>query len=182
MCLRLHELRVPAPPALRDPHDPATNVGATSSELDEGSLTVDLYLPILGVKMRMNGFSFGLIGAPVCSGDTSQISLVNTTALHQGKGRLGSGYFFEIFGDYSIPGISDISGSTEADLSLFWKINKLHAKGEMDGTGIDNQSGSTQFADTFNTIYDRWLFVVGANINYSLPLSGLANYTTWWPW
>jgi hypothetical protein len=165
--------------ALRDPHSPATNVGATSNELDEGSLTVDLYLPIIGLKMRMNGFSLGVLGAPVCSGETSQISLVNTTALHQGKGGLGSGYLLEIFGDYGVSGISDISGATEADLSLFWKINKLYAKGEMDGTGINNQSGSMQSSDTFTTIYDRWLFVVGAQINYTLPLTGLSNYVRW---
>ena len=132
--------------------------------------------------MQMNGMSFGVIGFPIFYGDSSQVSLVNTTMLLQGEGHMDSGYFFEIFGDYSILGTSPTSKGKEADFLLFWKINKIYAKGSLDGTGIVNTTGAIQSMDTFTTIFDRWMFVFGAQVDYTLPLSNLANYVRYGSW
>ena len=134
---------------------------------DTAFVTVNSYIPLVGLLSKRGRLTFGVVGFPFVFGDVEHkenYSLGQTFV--RITGGFNSGYFFELFGEYGLP-MPGFTGSSEFDLSLFGKYNAMEAKS-------DAKIAVTGFADeTWDFVFRRQLFVVGAKATLNFNLAGI---------
>jgi hypothetical protein len=133
---------------------------------DTADLTVNAYLPLLGIVSSWNGFSFGVLGFPGAYGDVTTHETRGPTTRITETGAYSGGHFVEIFTDWSVPAFSIVPGQVDGGASLFIKFNSLRASGVVTYSG----SGGVGSRDT-PFAFQRNLLSTGiqAFITFSLP-------------
>lgn len=143
---------------------------AVSGTADTGAITVNSYMPVVGLLASYSGFKLGVVGTPWFPGDFKFGESRNgggSARFDSGKGKLDRGTFAEIFSDYAIT--DNAVGEGDVSLSLFGKVRFLEAYSNTKLTRTGNFSAS----DTFDFKLRRTMYVVGGNISINFRLSNL---------
>jgi hypothetical protein len=142
---------------------------------DTGDLTVNSYLPLVGLVTNQGRFTFGVLGFPVTFGDAEYHESTLGRPRRLGRitehGNFNNGYFLEFFSDMAIA-VGPIANNTvDASASLFAKLSFLDARGTASWQRdvLDPLAYNPQFS------FRRSIFVIGAEttIQFSIPSMGL---------
>jgi hypothetical protein len=150
---------------------PVNEFNIVHSPTDPAFLTVNGYLPFVGLLATYRGLNFGVIGIPTFIGEVEHRETIDQIDFLIAKADFNKGYFLEIFGDYTMPMPGSLVSGQEVDLSLFGKCTFLeaHATPNMEWW---------QFGALFDEglcgfrLY-RNLFFVGAKATWNFNLAGL---------
>jgi hypothetical protein len=142
---------------------------SSHNSTDTAALTVNGYLPLIGIVSSVGGFSFGAMGFPVALGDVEVTASQNRfgTLVFRESGHFDSGYFLEIFTELNLPNPGFALAGTDGSVSLFAKLSFYEATDNI----TFSVSGSFSQTDNTDFAFRRTLFVAGgkASINFSLP-------------
>jgi hypothetical protein len=143
------------------------------SETDTASLTLNGYVPLIGVAASASRITLGALGFPRFYGDFKYAENRNgggIQRLDKGSGRMNGGYMVEAFAEYSHPVIR-MGEHVSGNFSIFGQFNTVEAESV---TQFSRTGGIFQ-NDTFNFTFRRNIFVVGGKIaiNFTVPLSWL---------
>ena len=143
-----------------------------SASTDTADLTLNSYLPLLGIVSTQGGITVGAMGFPVLRGDMEVHESRNLFAsnLISESSNFGEGYFVEVFTEYSTPiGLIAHTGF-DGSASLFLKYNRLKAIGTNTVTQKFSGGGGA-FEREIPFSFRRDLLVLGiqATINFSIP-------------
>jgi hypothetical protein len=145
-----------------------TVAGLGITDSDTADLTVNGYLPFVGMIAKARNFTVGALGFPLAVGEVLYHENFSSGSRLTGYGAFNNGYFFEVFGEYDLT-FSVVSG-LDGNLSAFLKLTTLHATAtpdlELPGTG------NREFDFTF----DRNLFVIGAKANINFDLEQIVSF------
>ena len=124
-------------------------------------LTVNGFVPLVGLVTEYQGLSFGAVGFPFMPG-TMDIEDPDLKA----NGTFDNGYYVEIFTEYVAP-MFDMGGDLTAAVSFFGKINIMGGASAM--TFTDNNNVDPD--EIFDVSVGRTLFLVGvkADFKFNLP-------------
>jgi len=146
----------------KNPKDSNGGLGATV--LDEADVSVNGYVPFIGVMTSMRGLTVGAVGIPTTLGTVEHRETIGALRL-KGKGDLDGGYFAEVFLDYSTPTF-EMPGLS-AGISVFCKASWLRTT-----TDLKLEELSTPIApQEYDFALQRNLFFVGgkATFDFTLP-------------
>jgi len=143
------------------------------SETDTANLTLNGYVPIIGVAASALRFTIGALGFPRYYGDFEHAETRNgggLTRLDKGSGTMNGGYMVEAFVEYCHPVIR-MGEHVSGNFSIFGQFNAAEAE----STAQFTRKGDTLQSDTFDFTFRRNLYVVGGKIavNFTAPLSWL---------
>lgn len=141
-----------------DFHDPEDATFATSRPSDEADVTIQGYLPFVGMMavhdVNPSYVRAGLIGFPVVLGHVDyKQTFGGIPARLEGSGDFNAGYFVEAFAEYS----RTVSSAT---VGVFARWSMIHAEADadLDATGFGS--------DTFRFTMDRRVWILGGSIGY----------------
>lgn len=143
---------------------------AVAAPTDTGALTINAYVPLVGVATYLRGLTMGMVGFPWVPGDFRYAETRNNAGLRfdSGSGNFKRAWFVEFFTDYRLPMSTLVSlpGAADANLSLFGKFNYMEVKNSFT---LTRQPAAV--SDVFDFAFYRTLFVVGAqaNLNFNMP-------------
>jgi hypothetical protein len=153
--------------------DPDNFVGALGLSSDRGDITINCYVPFIGVQMDQGSLvgsrlMFRIIGFPWLGGDVKyhdsigNFVIIEQDRIELSKG-LGKGYFLEVFAEYVRP----VFGSGQ--IGVFARWNMLHGNGER--IGITDVLGGFPLTGRYQFAFDRQSWTLGGNIrlNFNLP-------------
>jgi hypothetical protein len=137
---------------------------------DSADVTINGYVPFIGLLTTYRGLNVGAVGIPTTIGEVVHNESLNGMATLglEVKGTFTGGYFFEMFADYALPIPGGMGPGIDADLSLFGKLSLLevHAIPTVTWT-----PGPTQDEADFSL--HRNLFVLGAKATLKFNLAGI---------
>jgi hypothetical protein len=136
---------------------------------DTGDVTINGYVPFVGIMTKRGGFTIGAVGIPTTVGTVEhKESVLGSTNRLVVTGDLSGGYFAEIFAEYGIPAY-DAMG-VMADFSIFCKVSWLHATSTVTMQDLSTAGGFATPRD-FDFILDRNLLFLGAKTTLNFDLS-----------
>ena len=141
------------------------------SPTDTAFLTVNGYIPVIGLLATYRGLNFGVIGIPTFIGEVEHRETIDQIDFLEAKADFNSGYFFEIFGDYALPMPGSLVSGQEIDLSLFGKCSFLEIIATPTLTWRDTLGLYGEEEMDFRL--QRNLFVVGAKATLKFNIAGL---------
>ena len=138
---------------------------------DTGALTVNTYLPLLGIISSRGGLTFGALGFPYVPGD---MDLRETSggigSFFTETGSFGSGYFLELFSDYNLPAAPLGSSGLDGAFSVFVKLSILRASGQSVWRTTGGFNGNIPEETDFS--FQRNLLSIGANATILFAVPG----------
>lgn len=146
--------------------DPYNTVGIAGLGSDRADLTVNGYIPFLGVQINRNGPStiriFRFIGFPALWGDVEYNQTVSGGAPSRirGIGDSSGGYFLEAYGEY---GLRFFNGS---GASAFGKFASYQAKARLNGRRLVAGAGTVS-AESLDMHVGRISWQLG--VKFELP-------------
>lgn len=146
---------------------------ALYANTDSGDVTVNGYVPFVGLLASYRGLNVGAVGIPTTIGDVEHNEVFGgmfggTGSAMEAKGVFAGGYFFEAFADYALPLPGGMGPGVDADLSLFGKCSFL----EVEATTAVRWWGILGKQD-YDFRLHRNLFVLGAKATLNFNLAGL---------
>jgi hypothetical protein len=156
--------------------NPGNFFGAAGSSSDTGDVTINCYIPFVGLQVEQGDpagsrLMFRVIGFPWLGGDaTYHDSIGNFTVLTQDRIELekgvGEGYFLEAFGEYGRAVFGD------GQISIFARWNVLHGNAKQ--IGITDVLGGTPLTGRYQFAFDRqsWTFGGSFGLAFATPLAG----------
>jgi len=136
---------------------------------DTGALTVNAYIPLVGVASSCGGLTVGVVGFPWFAGDFKFEEVRNARRFHydSGSAKFDGPWFLEIFGDYGCPMPMAIPSMFEGTFSLFGKVNFMRIV----NADFTFTRRPTNVSDVYDFSFYRTMFVVGgkATLNFSTP-------------
>jgi hypothetical protein len=138
---------------------------------DTADVTVNGYVPFVGLLVTYGDLNVGAIGLPTTVGELEHNESFGLLGLSlKAKGTFTGGYFFEMFADYKLPLPGGLGPGVDADLSLFSKCSFLEVIAQPTlrwGLG----GGFTE--EDYDFRLQRNLFVVGAKATLNFNIAGL---------
>jgi hypothetical protein len=145
----------------------------TGPVADSGDLTINGYIPLIGLLATYRGLNVGAVGFPTTIGDVEakEVVLAAGSQFAEVKGTFSGGYFLEVFADYALPFPGGLGPGVDADLSLFGKCSFLEAKAT---PALRWWFGGAFVAEEdYDFSLHRNLFVVGAKATLNFNLAGI---------
>lgn len=138
------------------------------ADTDTGDITINAYLPLVGVMTRMGSLGVGAIGFPTTLGTAQSRWNDEPRDLTEFTGTFDGGYFAEAFLEYVVP-FTTVSAGLDASVSFFGKISSLRVRSTMSLNMVDNFAPFG--TELFNLVFQRNLFVLGAkaSLNFTIP-------------
>ncbi len=141
-----------------DFQDPYNATIATSRPSDEADVTIEGYLPFVGMTavhdVNPTYLRAGVIGFPVVLGHVDyKQTFGGIPARLEGSGDFNAGYFFEAFAEYS----RTVSSATVGVFAR-WSMVHAEADADLDATGLAS--------DTFRFTLDRRVWILGGSIGF----------------
>jgi hypothetical protein len=135
---------------------------------DSADVTVNGYVPFVGLLATYRGLNVGAVGIPTTVGEVEHNEVFGGAGLAlEAKGTFTGGYFFEMFADYTLPLPGGMGPGIDADLSLFGKCSFLEVEATPDLTWIGVGTEEMDFR------LQRNLFIVGAKATLNFNLAGM---------
>jgi len=154
--------------------DPDNFVGALGLSSDRGDVTINCYIPFIGVQMDQgspggNRVMFRIIGFPWLGGDAKyhdsigDFGGIEQDRIELSKG-LGKGYFLEAFAEYG----RSVSGSGQVGVFARW--NMLH--GNAGRINITDVLGGFPYTGQYQFAFDRQSWTLGGSFTlaFNLPI------------
>jgi hypothetical protein len=139
---------------------------------DAADVTVNGYVPFVGLLATYRGLNVGAVGIPTTIGEVEHNEVFSTNAIVlEAKGTFTGGYFFEMFADYSLPLPGGMGPGIDADLSLFGKCSFLEVKATP--TVSWWQGGVFLGDEEMDFRLQRNLVVLGAKATLKFNLAGM---------
>jgi hypothetical protein len=166
--------------SLKNPGDPTLTEPSWLAEVaptDTGAITVNGFIPLIGVMTQTNGLNFGVVGFPVIAGNVEfSESIGGLAAAFSYTGDYGEGWFVEAFAEYELANTPLARNLSVGSLSLFAKVNAMQAKGRLiTGMWLIGSPTPTGENETSFSFY-RNMFVLGAKGTLSFNLPRLLNF------
>ncbi len=138
------------------------------AETDTGDVTVNNYLPFVGVMIEQGGLSVGAIGFPVVLGDIQSRWSDEPHDLLKFSGEFSEGYFLETFLEYGVS-MANLLEDSDVSFGIIFKISTLRAKTTVDLNRI--RDFTLRPVQPYDLVLQRKLITLGANatLNFSLP-------------
>jgi hypothetical protein len=155
--------------SLRNPRNTTKGRWPQATDRDSVYLTVNSYLPFVGVMGGLGGLTLGAIGLPMYFGEAKSEGAENQLGLLLLKTEVNfkSGQFVEVFAEYLLSPLQSIRG-LDVSVAIFGKFNSVEAK----SVGALAAYGSLQSRNPYNFTFRRNLFIFGAEatLNFDLPV------------
>jgi hypothetical protein len=146
-------------------------LGPLLAPTDSADVTVNGYIPFVGLMVTYGHLNLGAVGIPTTIGEVEHNESFNNGGLRgmEVKGTFTGGYFFEMFADYALPLPGGLGPGIDAELSLFGKCSFL----EVEATPTLRWTGSLPGEEDYDFSLHRNLFVVGAKATLKFNLAGI---------
>lgn len=139
---------------------------------DKGDVTVNGYVPFVGLLATYRGLNVGAVGIPTTIGDVEHnesFDPAGAGTIVEAKGTFTGGYFFEMFVDYALQLPGGLGPGVDADLSLFGKFSFLEIK----ATPTFRWDVGIVGEEEMDFRLRRNLFVLGAKATLNFNVAGL---------
>jgi|GEM_PF-996853 len=138
---------------------------------DTGDVTLNGYVPFIGLLATYGGLNVGAVGIPTTVGDlVHKESFANGGVSVEATGAFTGGYFFELFADYGMPMPGSLVAGYDADVALFGKCSFLAIDAS---PTLDWNVGAVTTTETMDFSLQRNLFVLGAKATLNFNIAGL---------
>jgi hypothetical protein len=137
---------------------------------DKADVTVNGYVPFVGLMVTYRGLNVGAVGIPTTIGDVLHNEVFGAGPfVLEAKGTFTGGYFFEMFADYSLPVPGTLGPGFDTDVSLYSKFSLL----EIQASPTVRWTGAAVGEEERDFSLHRNLFVIGAKATMNFNLAGL---------
>ena len=161
----------------RVPYDVDGNRTGTNqavADTDTADMTVNAFIPLLGVMTDLGRLKAGFVGFPTVCGTAEHHEILGRGTQPNERATIysdfSSGYFIEAFLDYTIPSL-DLAGA-DISFSFFTKLNYLYAGHSSTFTLRRNNNPSIVDQDF---VFYRSLLALGGKATLSFDTAGLIN-------
>ncbi len=137
---------------------------------DTGDVTVNTYVPFVGVMIDMGGLSTGAIGFPAVFGAIESTWVDEPGDLFRFSGEFGGGYFLEAFIGYDVS-MTNAVGDSELSIGLLVKYSTLRAETTLNLERIVGSFPRTPAP--YDLAFKRNLFTLGAKATLDFNIAGL---------
>ncbi len=152
--------------------NPKVQVPFSYANTDSGDVTLNGYVPFVGLLATYGGLNVGAVGIPTTVGNLVHNEVfggVNAIVL-KATGAFTGGYFFEMFADYGMPMPGSLVAGYDADVALFGKCSFLAIDAS---PTLDWDVVGVKFTETMDFTLQRNLFVLGAKATLNFNIAGL---------
>lgn len=134
---------------------------------DTADLTLNAYLPLVGLSTTARGVRVGVLGFPTTTGTLEhKESFTGAISRIEIRGKLHAGYFAEAFVEYDAPSF-DLPGLS-GGLSVFAKASALRST-----ANTQLEQALTGISDDYRFTVQRTLFFLGVKAKFEFQLGAL---------
>ena len=145
------------------------DVRGSSLPTDTADVTVNAYLPLLGIMSKMGGLTVGAVGFPTALGDVTHYESFNGSNSHiKVSGGFDGGYIAEVFVDYAVS-LQD-SPILSSAFSAFSKAAFLTTEGV-----VKLEQTLTGISEEYDFRLQRNLLFLGAKGTINFDIAGLVD-------